>query len=90
MLRVELIDLQDEGSAQTQAFDLEVVQRALTRLRELNPRQAEVVTLRIYGGLAMDAVARALGTSKRTVEADWTVARAWLRRELARALGEDA
>jgi DNA-directed RNA polymerase specialized sigma24 family protein len=46
-------------------------------------RQAEVVTLRIFGGLGMEQVAAVVGASKRTVEADWTVARAWLRRELA-------
>jgi hypothetical protein len=33
--------------------------------------------------LSVDEVARELGTSKRTVEADWTFARAWLRRELS-------
>jgi RNA polymerase sigma factor (TIGR02999 family) len=64
-------------------IELDVVQAALERLRELHPRQAELVTLRVFGGLEMAEIAECLGTSKRTAEADWAVARAWLRRELA-------
>jgi len=63
--------------------DFERVHLALERLRALHERQAEVVTMRIFGGLTMDEVASVLGVSKRTAEGDWTVARAWLRRELA-------
>lgn len=62
--------------------DFNRVHKAMERLRELNERQAEVVTLRLFGGLTMEQVATALGVSKRSAEGDWTVARAWLRREL--------
>lgn len=84
-LRVDL----DETTATTEPatlIDVEALQQAMQRLRELHPRQAEVVTLRVFGGLTMDDIATALGTGKRTVEGDWAVARAWLRR----ALGEPA
>jgi len=64
-------------------IEFDVVHAALERLRELHARQAEVVALRVFGGLEMADIAESLGTSKRTAEADWTVARAWLRRELA-------
>ncbi len=57
---------------------------ALDRLAAHDPRPARVVELRFFGGLKMDEVAQALGISKRTVEGDWTHARAWLRRELSR------
>jgi RNA polymerase sigma factor (TIGR02999 family) len=63
--------------------DLEAIQSALERLTALHPRQAEVVTLRIFGGLDLEQVASVVGASKRTVEGDWAVARAWLRRELS-------
>jgi RNA polymerase sigma factor (TIGR02999 family) len=63
--------------------DFEAVHAALERLRALHRRQAEVVTLRVFGGLSMEAVATALSIAQRTAEADWTVARAWLRRELS-------
>jgi RNA polymerase sigma-70 factor (ECF subfamily) len=62
--------------------DFESIHRALERLRRLSERQAEVVTLRIFAGLTMDQIAAVLDISKRSVEGDWAVARAWLRREL--------
>lgn len=74
---------------QTQ-IDFDRVHAALERLKTLSPRQAEVVSLRIFGGLTMEQVARVLGVSKRSAEGDWTVARAWLRRELADALPESS
>lgn len=60
---------------------------ALDRLAELDPRQARIVELRFFAGLKVDEVAEALSVSKRTVEADWTHAKAWLRRELSEASG---
>jgi RNA polymerase sigma-70 factor (ECF subfamily) len=62
--------------------DVLALDEALERLGALDPRQAKVVELRFFGGLSVDEVAEALGVSKRTVEGDWTFARAWLSREL--------
>jgi len=56
---------------------------ALERLAAVDEREARIVTLRFYGGLTVEEVAVVLGVSKRTVEADWRHARAWLQRELA-------
>jgi RNA polymerase sigma-70 factor (ECF subfamily) len=67
-------------------IDFDAVHRAIERLRDLNTRQADVVELRVFSGLTMEQAAGVLGVSKRTAEADWTVARAWLRRELSSAL----
>ena len=64
--------------------DLLALDEALQKLAELDPRQAQVVELRFFGGLSVEEVATVLGVSKRTVEADWTMVRAWLRRELSR------
>jgi RNA polymerase sigma factor (TIGR02999 family) len=69
-------------------IDFNSIHRALERLRQLSERQAEIVTLRMFSGLTMDQAATVLGVSKRTAEGDWTVARAWLRRELADAVGD--
>ncbi len=63
--------------------DVLAIEEALTKLEHLDERQAKVVELRFYGGLTVDEVAEALGVSKRTVESDWTMVRAWLRRELS-------
>src|SRR6185312_8184446 len=62
--------------------DVLALDEALERLAKLDPRQAKVVELRFFGGLNVEEVAEALGVSKRTVEGDWTFARAWLSREL--------
>jgi RNA polymerase sigma factor (TIGR02999 family) len=63
--------------------DIMAIDQALEKLSALDPRQAQVVELRFFGGLTVDEVAEVLGVSKRTVESDWTMLRAWLRRELS-------
>src|SRR6476646_1674021 len=55
---------------------------ALLRLEALDPRQAKVVELRYFAGLSIDATARVLGVSAKTVKRDWTHAKAWLYGEL--------
>jgi RNA polymerase sigma-70 factor, ECF subfamily len=55
---------------------------ALDRLAALDPRQSKVVELRYFGGLTVDEAAQVLGVSPKTVKRDWSIARAWLRREL--------
>jgi len=51
---------------------------ALRRLEGQDPRAAEVVQLRYFGGLSVQETAEALGLSERTVKREWTFARAWL------------
>jgi RNA polymerase sigma factor (TIGR02999 family) len=63
--------------------DLLALDVALGRLERREPRQAEVVTLRYFAGLTIEQTAASLGLSPATVKADWTYARAWLRRDLA-------
>ena len=63
--------------------DLLTVDEALTRLEAVDPRAAEIVSLRFFGGMTNAEVAEHLGVSLRTIEGDWTHARAWLKRELA-------
>lgn len=55
---------------------------ALERLEASNARLAEVALLRFYAGLTVEEAAQALDLSPRSVKRDWTLARAWLRREL--------
>jgi RNA polymerase sigma factor (TIGR02999 family) len=78
------VELDPELRSETETFvDFDAIHGALERLAALHARQAEVVSLRVFGGLTMEQIASVVGTSKRTVEGDWTVARAWLRRELS-------
>jgi RNA polymerase sigma-70 factor (ECF subfamily) len=60
------------------------VEEALQALAAIDPRQADIVTMRFFGGLSMTEVAEALGVSKRTADREWVLIKAWLRRELAR------
>ncbi len=78
------LTLDDEMAAVAgQDVDLLALHEALETLAELDERQARIVELRFFAGLRVDEVAQVLGVSRRTVEGDWTHARAWLRRELA-------
>ena len=63
-------------------LDLIAVDEALTRLASLDPQQSRVVELRFFGGLNVEEAAEVLGVSARTVKRDWSVAKAWIRREL--------
>jgi RNA polymerase sigma factor (TIGR02999 family) len=74
--------LDDVLAAQGDPFMLLALDEALAKLESIDPRRAEVVTLRYYGGLTVDETAAALGISARTVDVEWRFARAWLRREL--------
>jgi RNA polymerase sigma factor (TIGR02999 family) len=64
--------------------DLLVVDEVLTRFAAVDARAAQVVELRIFGGLSAAEAAEVLGVSERTARNDWTAARAWLSRELER------
>ena len=68
--------------------DLLSLECALEKLSKLDQRQAQIVELRFFGGLPLDEVAEALGMSKRSVEREWTMIRAWLRRELSEGRSE--
>jgi RNA polymerase sigma factor (TIGR02999 family) len=65
--------------------DLLTLEAALTRLEAVDPRAAQVVILRFFSGMSSPEVAEHLGLSVRTVESDWTHARAWLKRELSQS-----
>ena len=60
------------------------VHEALETLSTLNPRLVEIVECRFFAGYSESQAAEALGVSERTVQRDWAVARAWLKKELGR------
>ncbi len=70
------------GSVNEIDVDLLAIDEALSRLETIDPQQARVVELRFFSGLSVDETAAALGVSPKTVKRDWSVARAWLRREI--------
>jgi RNA polymerase sigma factor (TIGR02999 family) len=78
------IALEDAGIvfADHQIDELLALDQALGRLKEFNPRGAEVVEQRFFGGLTFEEIAEVLGTSVVTVRRSWSTAKSWLRREL--------
>jgi RNA polymerase sigma factor (sigma-70 family) len=62
--------------------DVVALDDALQRLAEFDPRQARIVELRFFGGLSVEEAAEVEGVSPATVKREWTLAKAWLHREL--------
>jgi RNA polymerase sigma factor (TIGR02999 family) len=63
--------------------DLAALDDALTLLAERDPRKAQVVEMKFFGGLSVEESAEVLGVSPVTVMRDWRTAKAWLYRELS-------
>ncbi len=85
---VELVPLTLAGLAELgapQDHSLLAVHESLLAFEAVDPRAAKVVELRFFGGLENEEVADALGISLATVKRDWSIARAWLLRELSGA-----
>jgi RNA polymerase sigma-70 factor (ECF subfamily) len=70
--------------SQARDFDLVRLDEALTALAEFDARQSRVVELRFFGGLTIEETAEVLDISPATVKVDWSMAKAWLRREILR------
>jgi RNA polymerase sigma factor (TIGR02999 family) len=67
--------------------DLEALDRALTKLGQMDPRQMQVVELRYFAGLSLEQTAEVMGLSLATIKREWNVAKAWLKRELTKEEG---
>jgi RNA polymerase sigma-70 factor, ECF subfamily len=74
----------DEGliAGGSRSIDLLALDQALERLAALDAEQARLVELRFFGGLTIEETAEAMSISPATVKRHWTVACAWLAREL--------
>jgi RNA polymerase sigma factor (TIGR02999 family) len=82
-VRKESIDATEPAvAASTDPVDVLALSDALDRLAAASPRRAELVKLRYFAGMTVPEVARHLGISQSTAEADWTYAKAWLKREM--------
>jgi RNA polymerase sigma factor (TIGR02999 family) len=64
------------------------VHEALEQLAKFDARKGQIVELRFFGGLSIDETAEVLGVSPGTVMSDWTMAKAWLRREISPQAGD--
>jgi RNA polymerase sigma factor (TIGR02999 family) len=71
-----------EQIIQQPEIDLLALNEALEELSQIDPQQGRIVELKFFGGLSIEETAEVLGISHATVERDWKMARAWLRRKL--------
>jgi RNA polymerase sigma factor (TIGR02999 family) len=62
----------------------------LTRLSTIDPAESRIVELRFFGGLTVEETAEAMGISPATVKREWSVARAWLLREINERSKQDS
>jgi RNA polymerase sigma factor (TIGR02999 family) len=83
--RITLDDaaLAEVPQPQSGGVDVLALDAALERLAALDPQQAKIVELRYFGGLTVEEVGETLDISPATVKRHWTIARAWLQRELS-------
>ncbi|HKZ79672.1 MAG TPA: sigma-70 family RNA polymerase sigma factor [Pyrinomonadaceae bacterium] len=73
----EALIVSEKRSAEVVALD-----EALKQLSEFDVRKSQIVELRFFGGLSIDETAEVLNVSPGTIMRDWTLAKAWLRREM--------
>ena len=82
----------DEGIALPgqRGADLLALDDALVALSKMDPQQGRIVEVRFFGGLSIEETAKVLSISPATVKRDWTAAKAWLYRQLARGAGDES
>ena len=68
--------------------DLVALDDALVALGQLDPRKAQIVEMRFFGGLTVEEIGDALSLSAGTIKRDWRAAKAWLYHELTRESGD--
>lgn len=78
--RLQLTEIAAVLSAEV---DADALTDALDLLESLDPRQSQIVALRFFVGLNAEQIGVTLGVSPATVQREWRLARAWLKRELA-------
>ena len=77
------IDAANEPGSKQEDVNMVALDEALTRLAEVDPEQSKLGELRYFAGLTIEEAAEAMSMSLGTAKRRWTVARAWLRREMS-------
>ncbi|MFC3195943.1 ECF-type sigma factor [Marinicella sediminis] len=77
-----LLTYKDELQQADQDIPLDNLDSALQKLEQLDARQADIVTMKFFGGLSNEEIAEVLSVSSKTVQRDWSVAKLWLFRAL--------
>jgi len=80
--RVRVVFDEETTLSSSKDGDVLALEEALQELQNLDPRQAKIVEMRFFGGMTVPEVAEVLGLSTRTIEGEWKMCRAWLRKNL--------
>src|SRR5262245_42935358 len=70
--------------SEERAADMVALDDALTAVVEIDPRKSQMIEMRFFGGLSIEETAEVMGLSPGTVMREWTLAKAWLRREISK------
>ena len=77
------------GVSVARGADFIALDEVLENLAAIDARKGRIVELRFFGGLSVEETAEVLKISPRTVMREWSLAQAWLHRELSRGKGDD-
>jgi len=80
--RIRVVFDEDTTITPTRDNDVLALDEVLEDLQKLDMRQAKIVEMRFFGGMTVPEVAEVLGLSSRTIENEWKMCRAWLRKRL--------
>ena len=84
---MSLDDVVVVGAGQESQTSLVAIDEALLGLARIDPRKAQIVEMRFFGGLTVEEIGEVLKISTGTIKRDWRAAKAWLYRELAGGTG---
>ena len=76
------VSFEENMAVSSRAADVIALDEALTSLAEIDPRKSRIIELRFFSGLTIEETAEVLGVSPGTIRRDWTLAKAWLQREI--------
>lgn len=79
---VRLVLDEDKTISPSRDSDVLALDEVLEELQKLDMRQAKIIEMRFFGGMTVPEVAEVLGLSTRTIENEWKMCRAWLRKRL--------
>jgi len=86
---VQMVSLAEQAVISNDIAEVIALDDALKNLAEMDPRKAQIVEMKFFGGLTNEEVAEVLKVTSRTVEREWRKAKAWLHRAISKTVTSD-
>ena len=86
---VQMVSLAEQAGISNDVAEVIALDDALKNLAEMDPRKAQIVEMKFFGGLTNEEVAEVLKVTSRTVEREWRKAKAWLHRAISKTVTSD-